>query len=148
MNLALTIVNLIAYIAYVYVGDSCIQNSHLGRYIVGYTFGKHVLRLRTTRFTAPLARRRETKFPTVYPTIYLPKWKFWILLSHSNAFLQFRLKYIAGLTVANFWHYPIRRRVTKARALVCMFNKIHHNYQANSSKHITKPSLNIWGILK
>ena len=24
-------------------------------------------------FTAPLARRRKTKFPTVYPTIYLPK---------------------------------------------------------------------------
>ena len=24
-------------------------------------------------FTAPLARRRETKLSTVYPTIYLPK---------------------------------------------------------------------------
>ena len=27
-------------------GDSHIQNFHLGRYIVGYTFGNHVLRLR------------------------------------------------------------------------------------------------------
>ena len=37
--------------------------------------------VRKSRFTAPLARRRKTKFPTVYPTIYLPKWKFWIQLS-------------------------------------------------------------------
>ena len=27
-------------------GDNHIQNFHLGRYIVGYTFGNHVLRLR------------------------------------------------------------------------------------------------------
>ena len=26
-----------------------------------------------SRFTAPLARRVKTKFPTVHPTIYLPK---------------------------------------------------------------------------
>ena len=31
---------------------------------------------RKSHFTAPLARRRKTKFPTVYPTIYLPKWYF------------------------------------------------------------------------
>ena len=30
---------------------------------------------------AMLARRRKAKFPTGYPTIYLPKWKFWIQLS-------------------------------------------------------------------
>ena len=29
--------------------------------------------VRKSRFTASLARRRKTKFPTVYPTIYLPK---------------------------------------------------------------------------
>ena len=29
--------------------------------------------VRKSRFTAPLARRRKTKFPTLYPTIYLPK---------------------------------------------------------------------------
>ena len=28
-------------------GDNHIQNAHLGRYIVGYTFGNHVLRLRS-----------------------------------------------------------------------------------------------------
>ena len=28
------------------LGDNCIQNFHLGRYIVGYTFGNHVLWLR------------------------------------------------------------------------------------------------------
>ena len=25
------------------------------------------------------ARHRETKFPTVYPTIYLPKWSFFYM---------------------------------------------------------------------
>ena len=30
---------------------------------------------------APLTRRRKTNFPTVYPTIYLPKWQIWIQLS-------------------------------------------------------------------
>ena len=29
-----------------HLGDNCIQNFHLGRYIVGYTFGNHVLLLR------------------------------------------------------------------------------------------------------
>ena len=37
--------------------------------------------LQKSRFMAPLTRRRKTKFPTIYPTIYLPKWKFWIQLS-------------------------------------------------------------------
>ena len=35
------------------------------------------------------------------------------LLMTSNCFLQ----YIPGYTVANFWHYPIRSRITKASAL-------------------------------
>ena len=29
--------------------------------------------LQKSRFMAPLTRRRKTKFPTIYPTIYLPK---------------------------------------------------------------------------
>ena len=37
--------------------------------------------VRKSRFMASLTRRRKTKFPTVYPTIYLPKWKCWIQLS-------------------------------------------------------------------
>ena len=36
---------------------------------------------RKSRFTAPLVCHSKTKFPTVYQTIYLPKWKFWIQLS-------------------------------------------------------------------
>ena len=32
-------------------------------------------------FMQLVARRRKTKFPNVYPTIYLPKWNFWIHLS-------------------------------------------------------------------
>ena len=39
-------------------------------------------------------------------------------LMTSNCFLQ----YIAGYTVANFWRYPIRSRVTKASALEFWFN--------------------------
>ena len=30
---------------------------------------------------APLMRRRKTKFPTVKPPIYLPKWQIWMQLS-------------------------------------------------------------------
>ena len=32
---------------------------------------------RKLRFTAPLTRRRKTKFPTVKPPIYLPKCQIW-----------------------------------------------------------------------
>ena len=32
--------------------------------------------VRKSHFTAPLVRHRKTKFPTVYPRIYLPKLKF------------------------------------------------------------------------
>ena len=72
-----------------YLGDNCIQNFHLGRYIVGYTVRNLVLR-RRLRVAVKLnfwpyirryTRRRKTKFLTVFPMIYLPKWKFWIWLS-------------------------------------------------------------------
>ena len=36
---------------------------------------------RKLRFTAPLTRRRKTKFPTVKPPIYLPKCQIWMQLS-------------------------------------------------------------------
>ena len=47
-----------------------------------FSFGEvnHRIYLRKSHFTAPLARRWKTKFPTVYQRIYLPKWKFWIQL--------------------------------------------------------------------
>ena len=48
-----------------------------------YSFGEVYCRIYgwKSRWMAPLMHRRKTKFPTLYPTIYLPKWKFWILLS-------------------------------------------------------------------
>ena len=59
-------------------GDNHIQNFHLGMYIVGYTFGNHVLRLRSRvvlklnfrpyirRYTSP-----NEKFEYSYPLINL-----------------------------------------------------------------------------
>ena len=38
--------------------------------------------------------------------------------------LNYFWQYIAGFTVANFWPYPIRRRVTKASALEFALNDI------------------------
>ena len=55
------------------LGDNCIQNFHLGRYIVGYTVGNLVFRTYIRRYTSP----NET-FEYGYP--------------HSNALLQFALK--------------------------------------------------------
>ena len=48
-----------------------------------FSFGEVDCRIyvRKSCFTAPLTRHHKTKFPTVYPMIYLPKWKFWIQLS-------------------------------------------------------------------
>ena len=56
----------------------------MGRYIVGYS--------RNFCFTLTCERSHKTWFPTVYLMIFLPKWKFWIWFTHSNALLQFRLK--------------------------------------------------------
>ena len=68
-----------------HLGDNCIQNFHLGRYIVGYTVGnlvlrrsasgavKHDLRTYIRRYTSP-----TENFEYGYP--------------HSNALLQFALK--------------------------------------------------------
>ena len=39
---------------------------------------------RKLRFTAPLTRRRKTKFPTVKPPIYLPKCQIWKQLSPKS----------------------------------------------------------------
>ena len=38
---------------YIYLGDNCIQNFHLGRYIVGYTVGNLVLRQRISNDIPP-----------------------------------------------------------------------------------------------
>ena len=42
---------------------------------------------RKLRFTAPLTRRRKTKFPTVKPPIYLPKCQIWKQLSPNCVLL-------------------------------------------------------------
>ena len=52
-------------------------------------------------FTASLTQRRKTKFPTVYPTIYLPKWKFWIqLYPNFTPLFMFILTYELKLTLS------------------------------------------------
>ena len=62
------------------LGDNCIQNLHLGRYIVGYTVGNLVLRRRASGVV-------KRDFRT-----YIPNENFEYGYPHSNAFLQFRLK--------------------------------------------------------
>ena len=47
---------------------------------------------RKLRFTAPLTRRRKTKFPTVKPPIYLPKCQIWMQLSPK--YLYFKNRYL------------------------------------------------------
>ena len=88
------------------LGDNCIQNFHLGRYIVGYTVGNLVLMhfcsfVSNRSFESPMKRHVIQRNMT--------------LLMTSNYYLQ----NITGYTVANFWRYPIRCRVTKASALEC-----------------------------
>ena len=46
---------------------------------------------RKLRFTAPLTRRRKTKFPTVKPPIYLPKCQIWMQLSPKSQMQQITL---------------------------------------------------------
>ena len=43
-----------------------------------FSFGEvyHRYYDRKLRFTAPLTHRRKTNYPTLKPTIYLPKWPF------------------------------------------------------------------------
>ena len=57
-----------------HLGDNCIQNFHLGRYIVGYTVGNLVLRRRVSG----AVKRDFRNFEYGYP--------------HSNACLTFPLK--------------------------------------------------------
>ena len=47
-------------------GDNCIQNFHLWRYIIGYTFGNHILRLRL-RVAVKLNFRPYIRRYTVLP---------------------------------------------------------------------------------
>ena len=55
-------------------------NSVHGSRVVHWNGDNHIwevyrrIYVRKSRITAPLTRRRRTKFPTVHPTIYLPKY--------------------------------------------------------------------------
>ena len=127
------------------LGDNCIQNFHLGWYIVGYTVGNLVLRRRVSG-----AVKRD--FRTYIRRYTSPNENFEYGYPHSNAVLQFELKldrckphsaarhptkgdvindvklfptYIAGYTVANFLRYPIRRRVTNSCALELIFMALY-----------------------
>ena len=66
--------------------DNCIQNFHLGRYIVGYTVGNFVLRRRASG-----AVKRD--FQTYIRRYTSPNENFELGYPHSNALLQFRLKF-------------------------------------------------------
>ena len=68
-----------------HLGDNCIQNFYLGRYIVGYTVGNLVL----------FGRAIETikrDFRTYIPQYTSQNENFEYGYPHSNAHLQFRLK--------------------------------------------------------
>ena len=65
-----------------WIGDNCIHNFHLGKYIVGYTDGNLVLRW----WMITHQQSCKAWFPNVFLMIYLPKWKLWIWSSTlSNA---------------------------------------------------------------
>ena len=51
----------------------------------------------------PLTRRRKTKFPTVYPTIYLPKWQIWIQLSPKYSWVRRYSRNVTDFTVEEQW---------------------------------------------
>ena len=118
------------------LGDNCIQNVHLGRYNVEYTVRNLFIRW-------CLSGAVKLDFRQYIRRYTSPNENFEYGYPHSNALLQFRLKFehckphkdachqtkcdvinnvnffqqhIAGYTVTNFWH-PIRRRITKSSAL-------------------------------
>ena len=60
--------------------NKCIRMGTIAFKFVIWEGKSAVLRSQIT-FYALLTRRRKTKFPTVKPPIYLPKWKIWMQLS-------------------------------------------------------------------
>ena len=67
------------------LGDNCIQNFHLGRYIVGYTVGNLVLRRRVSG-----AVKRD--FRTYIRRYTSPNENFEYGYPHSNALITFSLQ--------------------------------------------------------
>ena len=68
-----------------YLGDNCIQNFHLRRYISGYRVGNLILR-------QPGSRVVKRDFQTYIQPYNSPNENFEYGYPHSNALLQFRLK--------------------------------------------------------
>ena len=79
------------------LGDNCIQNFHLGRYIVGYMVGKLVLRQRVSG-----AVKRD--FRTYIRRYTSPNENFEYGYPYSNALLTFPFK----KTVKMYFFAPIR----------------------------------------
>ena len=75
-----------SYSPILHLGDNCIQNFHLGRYIVGYTVGNLVLRRH-----ARGAVKRD--FRTYIRRYTYPNENFEYGYPHSNALVQSHLKY-------------------------------------------------------
>ena len=82
------------------LGDKCIQIFHLGRYIVGYTVGNLVLRRRASG-----AVKRD--FRTYIRRYTSPNENFEYGYPHSNALVQFRLKF-ERCKPHNIARYPTR----------------------------------------
>ena len=80
-----------------HLGDNCIQNFHLGRYIVGYTVGNLVLRRRVSG-----AVKRD--FRTYIRRYTSPNENFEYGYPHSNAPITFLLQ----KTVKMYFVAPIR----------------------------------------
>ena len=120
------------------LGDNCIPNIHLGRYVVGYMVGNFVLRRRVSgavkRFFRPYNRwytYPNENFEYGYPhsnalfNIYSTKHSFlhqteapsatqnnYVNQSQATSLMTSVLRrYIAEYTDANSSRYPIRRRV-------------------------------------
>ena len=90
------------------LGNNPIQNLRLGRYIIGYTFGNHVLR--RDAFSTTL--RCRAKFPTVYLAMYLPKLEFWIHL-FPNAPTNVNALANLWLTCKNFYVKQVLKCIRK-----------------------------------
>ena len=69
----------------IYLGDNCIQNFHLGRYIVGYMVGNLVLRRH-------ISGAVNLDFGTYIRRYTSPNENFEYSYPHSNALLNFSLK--------------------------------------------------------
>ena len=85
------------------LGDNCIQNFYLGRYIVGYTVGNLVLRRRASG-----AVKRD--FRTYIRRYTSPNENFEYGYPHSNALLTFPFKN----TVKMYFIAPIRPATSAA----------------------------------